>query len=106
CCAGAATEPARTGPAESLADHRRRVSQQDIGEMSVRTVVGGRLVVHVFAVVAVTAGVLALASALDAALAQAGPLGVSRPQALAAPVGGVLGWIFVKQAEFYRQFSS
>ena len=74
--------------------------------MSVRTVVGGRLVVHVFAVVAVTAGVLALASALDAALAQAGPLGVSRPQALAAPVGGVLGWIFVKQAEFYRQFSS
>ena len=74
--------------------------------MSMRTVVGGRLVVHVFAVVAVTAGVLALASALDAALAQAGPLGVSRPQALAAPVGGVLGWIFVKQAEFYRQFSS
>ncbi|MDT5346411.1 MAG: nickel/cobalt transporter (NicO) family protein [Mycobacterium sp.] len=74
--------------------------------MSVKTVVGGRLVVHVFAVVAVTAGVLALASALDAALAQAGPLGVSRPQALAAPVGGVLGWIFVKQAEFYRQFSS
>ena len=74
--------------------------------MSVRTVVGGRLVVHVFAVVAVIAGVLALASALDAALAQAGPLGVSRPQALAAPVGGVLGWIFVKQAEFYRQFSS
>jgi ABC-type nickel/cobalt efflux system permease component RcnA len=57
-------------------------------------------------VVAVTAGVLALASALDAALAQAGPLGVSRPQALAPPVGGVLGWIFVKQAEFYRQFSS
>ena len=74
--------------------------------MSVKTVVGGRLVVHVFAVVAVIAGVLALASALDAALAQAGPLGVSRPQALAAPVGGVLGWIFVKQAEFYRQFSS
>ncbi len=50
--------------------------------MSVRTVVEGRLVVHVFAVVAVTAGVLALASALDAALAQAGPLGVSRPYAL------------------------
>jgi nickel/cobalt exporter len=74
--------------------------------MSVRTVVGERLVVHVFAVLAVTACVLALASALDAALAQAGPLGVSRPRALAAPVGGVLGWIFVKQAEFYRQFSS
>jgi nickel/cobalt transporter (NicO) family protein len=74
--------------------------------MSVKTVVGGRLVVHIFAVVAVIAGVLALTGAFDAALAQAGPLGVSRPQALAAPVGGVLGWIFVKQAEFYRQFSS
>ena len=74
--------------------------------MSVKTVVGGRLVVHIFAVVAVIAGVLALTGALDAALAQAGPLGVSRPQALAAPVGGVLGWIFAKQAEFYRQFSS
>ena len=74
--------------------------------MSVKTVVGGRLVVHIFALVAVIAGVLALTSAFDAALAQAGPLGVSRPQALAAPVGGVLGWIFAKQAEFYRQFSS
>ena len=74
--------------------------------MSVKTVVGGRLVVHIFVLVAVIASVLALTSALDAALAQAGPLGVSRPQALAAPVGGVLGWIFAKQAEFYRQFSS
>ena len=74
--------------------------------MSVKTVVGGRLFVHIFLLVAVIAGVLALASAFDAALAQAGPLGVSRPQALAAPVGGVLGWIFAKQAEFYRQFSS
>ena len=74
--------------------------------MSVKTVVGGRLFVHIFVLVAVIAGVLALTSAFDAALAQAGPLGVSRPQALAAPVGGVLGWIFAKQAEFYRQFSS
>ena len=106
CCAGAAAEPARTGPAESIADHRLRISQQGIGEMSVKTVVGGRLVVHIFVLVAVIVSVLALTSALDAALAQAGPLGVSRPQALAAPVGGVLGWIFAKQAEFYRQFSS
>ena len=30
---------------------------------------------------------------------------MSHPQALVAP-GCVLGWIFVKQAEFYRQFSS
>jgi nickel/cobalt transporter (NicO) family protein len=74
--------------------------------MSVKNVVGGRLVVHVCVLVAVIAGVLALTSALDAALAQAGPLGVSRPQAPTAPVGGVLGWIFAKQAEFYRQFSN
>jgi nickel/cobalt exporter len=74
--------------------------------MSLKTVVGGRLVVHIFVLVAVIAGILALTSAFDTALAQAGPLGVSRPQALAAPVGGVLGWIFAKQAEFYRQFSS
>jgi nickel/cobalt exporter len=74
--------------------------------MSVRTVIGGRLVVHIVVLVAVIAGVLALSGVLDAALAQAGPLGVSRTQAPAAPLGGVLGWIFAKQAVFYRQFSS
>jgi hypothetical protein len=60
--------------------------------MSVRTVVGGRLVVHVFAVVTVTAGVLALASALDAALAQAGPLvgfaQMNSPRRLSSPEPG------------------
>ncbi len=50
--------------------------------MSVKTVAGGRLVVHIFVLVAVSASILALASALDAALAQAVPLGVSRPYAL------------------------
>lgn len=74
--------------------------------MPVKTVVGGRLVVHIVVMVAVIAGVLALTGVLDAALAQTGPLGVSRSQAPAVPVGGVLGWIFAKQAVFYRQFSS
>jgi nickel/cobalt exporter len=47
-----------------------------------------------------------VAGALDAALAQGGPFGAPRAQAPAPPMGGVLGWIFAKQAEFYRQFSS
>ena len=74
--------------------------------MPVKTVVGGRLVVHIALVVAVLAGLVFLAGALDAALAQAGPFGAPRAQTPAPPIGGALGWIFAKQAEFYRQFSS
>jgi len=74
--------------------------------MPVKTVVGGRLVVHIGLVVAVLAGLVFLAGALDAALAQAGPFGAPRAQTPAPPMGGALGWIFAKQAEFYRQFSS
>ena len=48
---------------------------------------------------------LLAAGVLDAALAQTGPFGAPRSQTPAPPVGGVLGWIFAKQAEFYRQFS-
>jgi hypothetical protein len=46
-----------------------------------------------------------IAGLLDSALAQGGPFGMPRSQSPAVPVGGVLGWIFAKQAEFYRQFS-
>lgn len=73
--------------------------------MPVKTVVAGRPVVHVLLLVTVVAGLLLAAGVLDAALAQTGPFGAPRPQAPAPPVGGVLGWIFAKQAEFYRQFS-
>jgi len=72
----------------------------------VKTVVGGRPVVHFVLLFVAIAGLLLLAGALNAALAQAGPFGAPRGQAPAVPVGGVLGWIFAKQAEFYRQFSS
>ena len=59
-----------------------------------------------FAIVAITvAGVLLVAGALDVAFAQTNPFGAPRGQAPAVPMGGVLGWIFTKQAEFYRQFS-
>jgi hypothetical protein len=73
------------------------------GEIAVKTVVGGRPVVHFVLLFVAIAGLLLLAGALNAALAQAGPFGAPRGQAPAVPVGGVLGWIFAKQAEFYRQ---
>ena len=54
----------------------------------------------------VAAAVLLLvAGALDAAFAQAGPFGVPRPPSSPPPSGGVLGWVFAKQAEFYRALS-
>ena len=74
--------------------------------MSVKPVVAGRPVVHFVLLIAALAGLLLMVGALDAALAQAGPFGAPRAQAPAPPMGGVLGWIFAKQAEFYRQFSS
>src|SRR5262249_11743164 len=61
--------------------------------------------VHVAVLVAAVIGLLLVAGLLDAALAQGVPFGAPRAQAPTVPVGGVLGWIFAKQAEFYRQFS-
>ena len=51
---------------------------------------------------AVVAAVL-IAGAIDTALAQT-PFGVPRGQP-AAPAGGLLGWMFAKQAAFYRELS-
>jgi nickel/cobalt transporter (NicO) family protein len=74
----------------------------------VKTVAGGRAVIILSLAVlsiAVLAGLL-LVGLLDAAFAQGTPFGVPRGQAPAPPpTSGVLGWIFAKQAEFYRQFS-
>jgi nickel/cobalt transporter (NicO) family protein len=74
--------------------------------MSVKTVVARRPVVHIALFVTIIAGLLFAAGVIDGAFAQGGPFGAPRPQAPAPPVGGMLGWIFAKQAEFYRQFSS
>ena len=74
--------------------------------MSVNIAVERRRVVHIALLVAVIAGLLFAAGLIDGAFAQGGPFGAPRTQAPAPPVGGVLGWIFTKQAEFYRQFSS
>jgi nickel/cobalt exporter len=74
--------------------------------MSVNIAVERRRIVHIALLVTVIACLLFAAGLLDGAFAQAGPFGAPRTQAPAPPVGGVLGWIFAKQAEFYRQFSS
>jgi nickel/cobalt transporter (NicO) family protein len=68
--------------------------------------IGRRVVNSIAAVILVIAGALLMADMLDAAFAQAGPFGATRSQAPVAPLGGMLGWIFAKQAEFYRQFST
>ena len=73
--------------------------------MPVRIVGARRPVVPIALLVVIVAGLIFAAGVIDGALAQAGPFGAPRGQAPAAPVGGVLGWIFAKQAEFYRQFS-
>ena len=58
----------------------------------------------IWALIVCAAVVLLIAGVLDQALAQMSPFGAPRPQP-APSAGGVLGWIFAKQAEFYRQFS-
>jgi nickel/cobalt exporter len=65
-----------------------------------------RSVLHVAVLAAAVIGLLLAAGLLDVALAQGVPFGAPRAQAPNVPVGGVLGWIFAKQAEFYRQFSN
>src|SRR5947199_3327283 len=74
--------------------------------MPVKIICGRRPIIHLALLTAVVAGLLFAAGVVDGAFAQAGPFGAPRSQAPAPPVGGVLGWIFAKQAEFYRQFSS
>jgi nickel/cobalt exporter len=57
------------------------------------------------ALVLALAVIMLLAGALDVAFAQGSPFGGPRSPAPPPPMGGVLGWIFAKQAEFYKQFS-
>ena len=63
--------------------------------ISMRKISSGLLVV----------AILVLAASLDHALAQGSPFGGPRPGTAPVPTGGIVGWLFAKQAEFYRQFS-
>src|SRR3979411_2395234 len=72
--------------------------------MSLKIVAGRRtndIALFGLAVVAV----LLLAALLDDAFAQGSPFGGPRPGAAPIPASGIVGWLFAKQAEFYRQFS-
>ncbi|MEX0842349.1 MAG: nickel transporter [Xanthobacteraceae bacterium] len=60
----------------------------------------------VAAVILTIAGIFLLQGALDGALAQGNPFGVGpRAAPPPPPAEGVMGWIFAKQAEFYRMLS-
>jgi nickel/cobalt exporter len=73
--------------------------------MPLKSADGRRLLGRLALVVAAVAGVLLLAGAVDVALAQSGPFGVPRGQSAPAQSSGLIGWILLKQAEFYKQFS-
>ena len=52
------------------------------------------------------AAILLVAGAVDVALAQGSPFGAGAPKsAPATPYTGIVGWIMVKQAEFYKGLS-
>ena len=70
-----------------------------------KTVVGGRLIRHLAILATAVAAVLLVAGVVDAVWAQAGPFGAPRSPAAGPQAGGVIGWILLKQAEFYKQFS-
>jgi nickel/cobalt exporter len=56
----------------------------------------------------VLAALMLVSALVDDAMAQfsqGSPFGGPRPGTAPVPVGGFVGWLFAKQAEFYRQFS-
>jgi nickel/cobalt transporter (NicO) family protein len=69
-----------------------------------RIVAGGRTS-HIAKFGLLVLAMLLLAALVDDAFAQGSPFGGPRPNSAPVPVGGVVGWLFAKQAEFYRQFS-
>jgi nickel/cobalt exporter len=55
--------------------------------------------------IAVTA-VLVVAGVIETAWAQNSPFGIPRPgNSQSVPATGIVGWLFAKQAQFYRQFT-
>src|SRR3972149_5057644 len=60
---------------------------------------------QVAAVIIAATGILLLQGVLDAVLAQGNPFGAGPRAAPPPPADGIMGWIFAKQAEFYRMLS-
>jgi nickel/cobalt exporter len=72
--------------------------------MSMKIVAGGRTSdIAKFGLLVVA--ILLIAALIDHAFAQGSPFGGPRPGAAPVPASGIVGWLFAKQAEFYRQFS-
>ncbi len=70
-----------------------------------RIVSGGRRTDQIAKLGLLVVAMLLVAALVDGALAQGSPFGGPRPGTSPVPVGGIVGWLFAKQAEFYRQFS-
>jgi nickel/cobalt exporter len=73
--------------------------------MSVKIVAGGHTGGKIAKLGLLVVAIVLLAALIDDAFAQGSPFGGPRPGTAPVPVGGVVGWLFAKQAEFYRQFS-
>jgi nickel/cobalt exporter len=73
--------------------------------MSMKAVAGGRTVDRFAISIIILATLFTLAALVDDAFAQGNPFGGARPNAAPAPVGGVVGWLIAKAAEFQLQFS-
>jgi nickel/cobalt transporter (NicO) family protein len=71
----------------------------------VKIVAGGRTSDKIAKLGLLVVAIVLLAALIDDAFAQGSPFGGPRPGTAPVPVGGVVGWLFAKQAEFYRQFS-
>src|SRR3984893_11508047 len=73
--------------------------------MSMKIVGRGRTTDQIAKFGLLVVAILLLAALIDGAFAQGSPFGGPRPGTAPVPVGGIVGWVFAKQAEFYRQFS-
>jgi ABC-type nickel/cobalt efflux system permease component RcnA len=72
--------------------------------MSLTRFAGERTVIALMLLMASAIMLLALGT-LDAALAQGQPFGAPRGPTVPLPSDGIIGWMFAKQAEFYRDMS-
>ena len=70
-----------------------------------KIVAGGRGVGRFAPLLVVVAAIVLVDGLIAHAFAQGNPFGGARPGTAPVPVGGIVGWLFAKQAEFYRQFS-
>src|SRR5437879_5553344 len=73
--------------------------------MSMNIVAGGRTSNKIAIFGLSVAAILLVVALLDGAFAQGSPFGGPRPGTSPVPASGIVGWLFAKQAEFYRQFS-